>query len=67
MKATNIMLAFIGTILLTWLFISFLYYAGSGDITFRQAATADGIIFIMLLVGWIPSLIVSIDLDEKLV
>lgn len=67
MKATRIMLAFIGTLIVTWLSVSLLFYLCSGDITFRQACTHGGIGFIMLIFGWIPSLVVCMDLEEKLV
>ena len=66
MKATKIMLAFLGTLLFTWIALSFLVFVCSEDITFRQAATNGGVGMFMLVFGWIPSLVVSIDLEERL-
>jgi len=34
--------------------------------TFKESATSYGVILIMLIVGWIPSVIVGADLEEKL-
>ena len=66
MKATKIMLAFIGTLLLTWLFLGTMNYLLSGDLTFRESVAHGGIGMMMLIFGWIPSVVVSIDLDTKL-
>ena len=66
MKATKIMLAFIATVLVTWMCLSFIYFLCSGEITFRQASTHGGIALVMLTFGWIPSVIVCMDLDEKI-
>lgn len=66
MKATKIMLAVICTLILTWMGLSLLTFLCSGDLTFRQSATHGGVALLMLTFGWIPSVIVSMDLDEKL-
>lgn len=66
MKATKIMLAFVGTVILTWMFVSFVYYLCCTQITFREACTENGIGFLMLMFGWIPSLVVCVDLDDVL-
>lgn len=66
MKATKMMLAVICTLILTWMFLSLLTFLCSGDLTFRQASTHGGVAFIMLIFGWVPSVIVCMDLDEKL-
>jgi hypothetical protein len=34
--------------------------------TFKESATSYGVILIMMMVGWIPSIIVGIDIEEKL-
>jgi len=57
------MLAFIATLLLTWMSISFIGWTLS-DATFKACTTHGGTLLIMLLVGWIPSVIVIMDLDE---
>lgn len=65
MKATKIMLAVILTALCTWMFVSILVWMLS-DLTLKQSATHMSTIFIMFLFGWIPSVIVGIDIDEKI-
>lgn len=65
MKNTKIMLAVIATILVTWLGLSgFVYWLS--DISYREVVVNHGIITIMFVVGWIPSVIVAYDLDNKL-
>lgn len=66
MKGTILMLGFLGTLLITWLCLSTLTYLCMESGTFREAATSGGIGFFMVVLGWIPSLIVCIDLEEKL-
>jgi len=66
MKGTIIMLAFLSTLLITWLLISTLTFLCMESGTFREAATSSVIGFFMVAFGWVPSLVVSIDLDEKL-
>jgi hypothetical protein len=63
MKNTIIMLAFIAALLLTWMSVSFIGWTLS-DATFKACTTYGGTLMFMLLVGWIPSVIVVIDLDE---
>lgn len=67
MRTTKIMLAFIATAILTWLSIGILIYLCTGNISFREACTSNGVLFVMLIFGWVPSVVVSIDLDEHLV
>lgn len=64
MKNTIVMLAFIATLLLTWMSISFIGWAVSSDLSFRACTTHIGTIMTMLLVGWIPSIVVIMDIDE---
>jgi hypothetical protein len=66
MKATKTMLAFVVTSLITWLFLGSLFYLCSGDLSFREACTHGGVAMLMLLFGWIPAVIVSMDVDEKI-
>lgn len=66
MKSTKIMLAFLGTLMLTWMTLSLLFFLCSGDMSFREASTHGGVAMIMLVFGWIPSMVVSIDLEERL-
>lgn len=65
MKSTKIMLAVILTAFCTWSTLSLMVYTLS-NMTFKESATSYGVILIMMIVGWIPSLIVGIDIEEKL-
>lgn len=60
------MLAVIGTALLTWLFLGLITYICSGDLSYRQSIGHGGVGLLMLIFGWVPSLVVAIDLDSKL-
>ena len=65
MKNTKIMIAVIATILITWLGLSgFAYWLS--DISYRDVVVHPGIITIMFVVGWIPSIIVANDLENTL-
>ena len=66
MKSTKIMLAFLGTAMLTWMFLATLFYLCTEDLSVRGAFTHGGVGFLMLFFGWIPSIIVCTDLDKKL-
>lgn len=63
MKQTKIMLAFIATILITWCVIGLIGWVLS-DLSYRECMTHSGILFLMLLIGWIPAAIVVYDLDK---
>lgn len=65
MKSTKIMLAVIATFIITWLTIGLLFYVVS-DMTYKESISNSGIAWLMLFLGWIPSLVVGFDLDEKL-
>ena len=63
MKTTKVMLAVIGTFLLTWVLVSLLF-CYLGDTEFKTTM-AHSIIF-MIILGWIPAMIVGSDYSEKL-
>ena len=65
MKSTKIMLAVIFTAICTWCTLSLMVYTLS-NMTFKESATSYGVILIMMMVGWIRSIIVGIDIEEKL-
>lgn len=50
----------------TWLTMGAFAYVLSGEITFREAISCAPVIMLMLIVGWIPSVIVGADLDQEL-
>lgn len=67
MKTTKIMLGCLITFITTWMTVSFIGYLLSEPGTqFRQVASHGGVLMLMLIFGWIPSVIVGADLDEKL-
>lgn len=65
MKSTKIMLAMIATTLLTWCVMGLIVYLLS-DNTFKQSMTNGGTLFLMLVFGWIPAVILGADLDKTL-
>ena len=65
MKQTKIMLAIIATILTTWTFFSLIGYFLS-DTSLRDCYISGPVLTFMLIFGWIPSIIVAQDLDNKL-
>ena len=65
MKNTKIMLAVIGMFITTWIFFGLGCMALSGYDTLRDAMMNGLVLFFMLVFGWVPSLIVSIDLNER--
>lgn len=65
MKTTKIMLAFICTVLCTWTLLSIIAWMLT-DLTFKQSFTSGGVLACMLMFGWLPAMIVSIDLEDKL-
>ena len=66
MKATKIMLGFLSTLFITWMTLSLIVFLLSDDMTFKESATDNGVGALMLILGWLPSIIVCIDLEEKL-
>jgi hypothetical protein len=65
MKSTKIMLAIIATLLSTWTLMSLIGYVLS-DMSLRDCYTNVGTILCMMIFGWVPSVIVGCDIEEKL-
>ena len=65
MKSTKIMVAVIATVLITWTVIGLIGYLLS-DCSYKECMTHDGTLMLMLIFGWIPSVIVGCDLHDKL-
>ncbi len=65
MKNTKIMVMVVLTFIATWVLMGTLVFLLS-DLSFKDALKEPGIGFFMLLFGWIPSVIVCYDLDERL-
>ena len=65
MKQTKIMLAVIASLLLTWMSFGLIGYLLS-DATYRECMTHGAMLFFMIGFGWIPSVIIGYDLNDKL-
>jgi len=65
MKNTKIMIAVIVTAIVTWLMITCIGYFVS-DVSFKEVSRSSAVLLIMFLFGWIPSVIVGCDIDERL-
>jgi hypothetical protein len=65
MKSTKIMLAIIATLIATWTLMSLIGYLLS-DMSLKECYTNVGTLICMMIFGWIPSVIVGCDLEEKL-
>ena len=65
MKGTKIMLGFLCTILCTWILLATIAFLLSDSLTFKQSFTNGVVLTCMLMFGWIPAIIVGIDLEEK--
>jgi hypothetical protein len=63
MKHTKIMLAVIATALTTWLTFGTISYL-LNDISFKQTLISDAVLISCIIIGWLPSLIVWLDLTE---
>ena len=64
MKDTKIMLAVIATLISTWTIFSLIGYFLS-DLSLRECYTHGGTLMLMLIFGWIPSVIVASDIYKK--
>lgn len=66
MQTTKIMLAVLATFILTWMAVTFIGFMCSTNVTFKEVATHSGTIMFMLIFGWVPSIIVGMDVDQYL-
>ena len=64
MKSTKIMLAVLATILITWCVMGLIGWMLS-DLSYKECMTNGATLMLMLIFGWIPSIIVGADLDKK--
>lgn len=64
MRNTIIMVAVIGTFIATACFIGFVAYLLS-DASYKECMTDGALGVFMFLFGWVPSVVVAIDLNEK--
>ena len=63
MKTTIKMLAYIATWFFFWLFIALIPYMAS-DMPYKECLSHPGVQCIALFLGWIPALIVVLDMDN---
>ena len=66
MIKTKTMLVGITTFVITLLIVNTIVWYLTGAITFKQSFGHGATIFIMLVVGWIPSVIVSNDYYNRI-
>ena len=59
------MLAAIATTLITWCVMGLIGYLLS-DLSYRDCMVDSITLFLMLIIGWIPAIIVGSDLDKQL-
>ena len=59
------MLAVLATILITWCVMGLIGYLLS-DLSYRDCMTSGATLFLMLVLGWIPAIILGADLDKTL-
>jgi hypothetical protein len=64
MRNTKILLATVGTFIITYLFISTIVYLMS-ELTFKESSTSMVTAIIAMIFGWIPSVFVAIDLEDQ--
>jgi hypothetical protein len=64
MRNTRILLATVGTFIITYLFLSTIVYLMS-ELTFKESSTSMVTAIIAMIFGWIPSVFVAIDLEDK--
>lgn len=65
MKATKIMLSIIACFIITAMTFGFIGYLLS-DLTYKQCMQHGALWMGMIIFGWIPCVILAMDLDEKL-
>lgn len=58
------MVAVIATILITWCVMGLIGYLLS-DLSYRECMTHGATLMLMLVFGWVPSIIVGADLDKS--
>jgi len=64
MIKTKIMLAVIAAFLTTWCVMGLIGYLLS-DLSYRDCMTNGATLMFLLIFGWIPSVIISYDMNEK--
>lgn len=60
------MLSAVSTFFLVWMLTSSFFWIFTTDILFKDIVMNPSMILFMLIFGWIPAVIVGVDLDDKL-
>lgn len=66
MKKTRIMVACVATFIITGCVLAFIGAMLSDTMTFSMVIKSAPFFFIMLIIGWVPSVLVGADLDEMI-
>ncbi len=59
------MLAVIATFLITWCVMGLIGWCVS-DLLFKECLTHGGTLMLLMIVGWIPAVLVGIDVNDHL-
>lgn len=59
------MLAVIATFLITWCVMGLIGWCIS-DLLFKECLTHGGTLMLLMIVGWIPAVLVGIDVNDHL-
>jgi hypothetical protein len=65
MKSTKVMLAVIATFLITWCVMGLIGWCIS-DLLFKECLTHGGTLMLLMIAGWIPAVLVGIDVNDHL-
>ena len=58
------MLVFLGTLLLTWLAVGFVAWIFANQLGYKECLLCGATITTMIILGWIPAVVVSLDYEE---
>lgn len=65
MKNTYLMLGVLATLLITWLSLGVIHHLLS-DVLYKESLLSNPVIAGMIFIGWVPAVIVGVDLDKYL-
>lgn len=64
MENTRNFLIVVAATITSYMFIAFIAYLLT-DMTYKEACTSTGVVFTMVMIGWIFPVVVGIDLDSQ--
>lgn len=65
MRNTTKMIAVIGTFIATACLLGFIAWL-LNDLSYKETMQHPGLHFIMIVIGWFPSVMVALDLEERI-